>query len=154
MPPGHDMFITDWKNARDIPHINGCFALDESIGHVIRFLEAIGPGAHAVAVCRPTVAVLAAVALMAEAGTPAQPRSMTLMAGPIDTKINPTKVIDLAMSQPTSWFEKKLICMVPWGIPGSRRRDYPDFLQLGGFISMNLDCHVTAHLAQFRDQVL
>jgi poly(3-hydroxybutyrate) depolymerase len=153
MLPEHDIFITDWKNARDIPLSDGCFGLDEFTGHIIRFLEAIGPGAHVVAVCQPTVAALAAVALMAEAGNPAQPRSMTLMAGPIDTRANPTKVNHLAMSRPISWFEKNLIGTVPCGFPGSHRRVYPGFLQLAAFISMNLDRHVTAHLAQFRNLV-
>ena len=96
MLPEHDMFITDWKNARDIPLGDGGFGLDEFVAHIIRFLEAMGPGAHIVAVCQPAVAALAAVALMAEAANPAQPRSMTLMAGPIDTRANPTKVNELA----------------------------------------------------------
>lgn len=153
MLPEHDVFITDWKNARDVPLNDGDFGLDEFVSHIIRFLEAIGPGAHIVAVCQPAVPALAAVALMAEAGNPAQPRSMTLMAGPIDTRVNPTKVNELAMSRPIRWFEKHLIGSVPWGFPGARRRVYPGFLQLAAFISMNLDRHVTAHLAQFRNLV-
>ncbi len=153
MLPEHDMFITDWKNARDIPLSDGCFGLDDFTAHIIRFLEAMGPGAHIVAVCQPAVPALAAVALMAEAANPAQPRSMTLMAGPIDTRANPTKVNELAGSRPISWFEKNLIGTVPWGFPGAHRRVYPGFLQLAAFISMNLDRHVTAHLAQFRNLV-
>jgi poly(3-hydroxybutyrate) depolymerase len=153
MLPEHDMYITDWKNARDIPLSDGCFGLDEFTAHIIRFLEAIGPGAHIVAVCQPAVAALAAVALMAEDANPAQPRSMTLMAGPIDTRANPTKVNELAGSRPIKWFEKNLIGTVPWGFPGADRRVYPGFLQLAAFISMNLDRHVTAHLAQFRNLV-
>ncbi len=153
MLPEHDMYITDWKNARDIPLSAGCFGLDDFIAHIIRFLEVIGPGAHVVAVCQPAVATLAAVALMAEAANPAQPRSMTLMAGPIDTRANPTKVNELAESRSIAWFEKNLIGTVPWGFPGSGRRVYPGFLQLAAFISMNLDRHVTAHLAQFRNLV-
>jgi poly(3-hydroxybutyrate) depolymerase len=153
MLPEHDVFVTDWKNARDIPLSHGCFGLDDFTAHLIRFLEAIGPGAHIVAVCQPAVAALAAVALMAEEGNPAQPRSMTLMAGPIDTRANPTKVNELAMSRPISWFEKHLIGTVPWGFPGAHRRVYPGFLQLAAFISMNVDRHVGAHLAQFRNLV-
>jgi len=153
MLPEHDMYITDWKNARDIPVSDGCFGLDDFTAHIIRFLEAIGPGAHIIAVCQPAVAALAAVALMAEAANPAQPRSMTLMAGPIDTRANPTKVNELAASRPIAWFEKNLIGTVPWGFPGAHRRVYPGFLQLAAFISMNLDRHVTAHLAQFRNLV-
>jgi poly(3-hydroxybutyrate) depolymerase len=153
MLPEHDVYITDWKNARDVPLSAGAFGLDAFVAHLIRFLEAIGPGAHIVAVCQPAVAALAAVALMAEAGNPAQPRSMTLMAGPIDTRVNPTKVNELAMSRSIDWFEKNLIGTVPWGFPGARRRVYPGFLQLAAFISMNLDRHVTAHWAQFRNLV-
>jgi poly(3-hydroxybutyrate) depolymerase len=153
MLPEHDVFITDWKNARDVPLCEGDFGLDEFVDHLIRFLEAIGPGAHIVAVCQPAVPALAAVALMAEAGNPAQPRSMTLMAGPIDPRVNPTKVNELAMSRSVAWFEKHLIGQVPWGFPGARRRVYPGFLQLAAFIGMNLDRHVTAHWAQFRNLV-
>jgi poly(3-hydroxybutyrate) depolymerase len=153
MLPEHDVFITDWKNARDVPLSDGCFGLDDFTAHLIRFLEAMGPGAHIIAVCQPAVAALAAVALMAEAANPAQPRSMTLMAGPIDTRANPTKVNELASSRPIAWFEKNLIATVPWGFPGTHRRVYPGFLQLAAFISMNLDRHVTAHLAQFRNLV-
>ncbi len=153
MLPEHDMFITDWKNARDVPLSDGDFGLDEFVAYIIRFLEAMGPGAHVIAVCQPAVAALAAVALMAQAGNPAQPRSMTLMAGPIDTRVNPTKVNELAMSRSIGWFEKNLIGTVPWGFSGARRRVYPGFLQLAAFISMNLDRHVTAHLAQFRNLV-
>ena len=153
MLPEHDMYITDWKNARDVPLSDGTFGLDEFVAHLIRFLEAIGPGAHIVAVCQPAVPTLAAVALMAEAANPAQPRSMTLMAGPIDTRANPTKVNELAQSRPISWFEKNLIGTVPLGFPGAHRRVYPGFLQLAAFISMNLDRHVNAHLSQFRNLV-
>jgi poly(3-hydroxybutyrate) depolymerase len=132
---------------------DGGFGLDDFVAHIIRFLEAMGPGAHLVAVCQPAVPALAAVALMADAANPAQPRSMTLMAGPIDTRANPTKVNELAQSRPIAWFEKNLIGTVPWGFPGAHRRVYPGFLQLAAFISMNLDRHVTAHLAQFRNLV-
>ena len=153
MLPEHDIYITDWKNARDVPASAGAFGLDEFVSHLIRFLEVMGPGAHIVAVCQPAVPALAAVALMAEGGNPAQPRSMTLMAGPIDTRVSPTKVNDLAMSRPIDWFEKNLISAVPWGFPGARRQVYPGFLQLAAFISMNLDRHLTAHITQFRNLV-
>jgi poly(3-hydroxybutyrate) depolymerase len=153
MLPEHDMYVTDWKNARDVPLRDGGFGLDDFVAHIIRFLEAMGPGAHLVAVCQPAVPALAAVALMADAANPAQPRSMTLMAGPIDTRANPTKVNELAQSRPIAWFEKNLIGTVPWGFPGAHRRVYPGFLQLAAFISMNLDRHVTAHQAQFRNLV-
>ena len=104
MLPDHDVFITDWKNARDIPAEAGPFGLDEYTEHVIRFLDTIGPPCHVVAVCQPTVAALAAVALMSQCGHRATPRSMTLMAGPIDTRVNPTRVNELAKSQTMEWF--------------------------------------------------
>ena len=111
----------------------------------IRFLETIGPGAHMVAVCQPCVAALVAAAVMAQADNPAQPRSMTLMAGPIDTRVNPTKVNELAKSKPIEWFEKNLIATVPPRYAGGGRRVYPGFVQLAAFMSMNIERHVKAH---------
>jgi polyhydroxyalkanoate depolymerase len=143
--PDHDVFITDWHNGRDIPTAAGSFGLDHYIDHVISFLEAIGPGAHVMAVCQPCVQVLAAVALMAESDHAAQPRSMTLMAGPIDTRVSPTKVNHLASKRPIDWFEQNLIASVPSRFGGARRRVYPGFVQLAAFMSMNLDRHVSAH---------
>jgi poly(3-hydroxybutyrate) depolymerase len=148
--PEHDVYITDWKNARDVPLADGQFGVDEFVDHLIRFMEAIGPGGHMIAVCQPAVAALAAVAVMAEADHPAQPRSMTLMAGPIDTRVNPTRVNQLAQSRPIAWFEKNLVGRVPWRYRGAGRRVYPGFLQLTAFMSMNLDRHFNAHLNQFR----
>ncbi len=145
----HDVYITDWHNARDVSLSHGRFGLDEYVDHIIRFLEAIGPGAHVVAVCQPCVAVLAAVAVMAQSGNPAQPRSMTLMAGPIDTRINPTKVNELAASKPIEWFERNLITTVPPRYAGAGRRVYPGFVQLGAFMSMNWSRHVRAHVEMF-----
>jgi poly(3-hydroxybutyrate) depolymerase len=150
MLPDHDVFLTDWKNARDIPAADGDFGLDDFTEHVVRFLDVIGPPCHVVAVCQPTVSVLAAVAVMAASGHRATPRSMTLMAGPIDTRVNPTRVNELAKSQPMGWFEQKLIGTVPFGYPGAGRHVYPGFLQLAAFVSMNLDRHVRAHLGQYR----
>ncbi|HEX8829220.1 MAG TPA: polyhydroxyalkanoate depolymerase, partial [Xanthobacteraceae bacterium] len=143
--PDHDVFITDWHNARDIPLTAGRFGVDEYTDHLIKFLTELGPGAHILAVCQPCVAVLAAVAVMAEAGDPAQPRSMTLMAGPIDTRINPTKVNALAKKRPIDWFERMLTASVPLGYPGAFRRVYPGFVQLFAFMSMNIERHVKAH---------
>ena len=145
----HDVYITDWKNARDVPLSDGVFDLDAFVDHLIRFLETIGPGGHLVAICQPTVAALAAVAVMAEERNPAEPRSMTLMAGPIDTRVNPTKVNELAKSKPIEWFQKNLIGSVPWRYQGAHRKVYPGFLQLTAFMSMNLDRHINAHVAQF-----
>jgi polyhydroxyalkanoate depolymerase len=145
----HDVYITDWRNARDIALRHGRFDFDDFIDHVITFLEVIGPGAHVVAVCQPCVAVLAAVAVMSEDDHPATPRSMTLMAGPIDTRINPTEVNRLATSRPIRWFERNLIDVVPPRFNGAWRRVYPGFTQLAAFISMNLDRHVKAQLDLF-----
>ncbi|HEY2532794.1 MAG TPA: polyhydroxyalkanoate depolymerase [Xanthobacteraceae bacterium] len=145
MLPEHDIFVTDWHNARDVPLAAGRFGFDEYTDHVIKFLEVIGPGAHVLAVCQPCVAVLAAVALMAQAGNRAQPRSMTLMAGPIDARVNPTKVDDLAKEHSIEWFEQTLTAPVPLGYPGAFRRVYPGFVQLAAFISMNIERHLKAH---------
>ena len=146
----HDVYITDWHNARDMPVEAGRFGFDEYIEHVIRFLEFLGPRSHVVGVCQPTVAVLAAVAVMSEDNNPATPRSMTLMAGPIDTRRNPTKVNKLAKTKDISWFEDKMIGVVPWRYRGAGRRVYPGFMQLTAFVSMNLDKHIGAHIKQFR----
>ena len=145
MLPEHDVYITDWHNVRDVPLMHGAFGFDDYIAHLIRFLEAIGPGAHVVAVCQPSVAALVATAIMAQAGNAAQPRSLTLMAGPIDPRVNPTKVNVLANSRPITWFERNLIASVPLRYPGAFRRVYPGFVQLAAFMSMNVERHVKAH---------
>jgi poly(3-hydroxybutyrate) depolymerase len=147
----HDVYITDWHNARDMPVEAGVFGFDEYVEHVIKFLEFLGPRSHVVGVCQPTVAVLAAVSIMSEEENPATPRSMTLMAGPIDTRRNPTKVNKLAKTKDISWFEDKMIGVVPWRYRGAGRRVYPGFMQLTAFVSMNLDKHLGAHLKQFRN---
>ncbi len=145
MLPDHDVFITDWHNARDVPLTAGRFGVDEYVDHLIKFLEAMGPPAHVLAVCQPCVAVLSAVAVMAQAGNPAQPRSMTLMAGPIDTRVNPTKVNELSKKRDIAWFERMLTASVPLRYPGAFRRVYPGFIQLAAFMSMNIERHVKAH---------
>jgi len=145
MLPEHDVYITDWHNVRDVPLMHGAFGFDDYIAHLIRFLEAIGPGAHVVAVCQPSVAALVATAIMAQAGNAAQPRSLTLMAGPIDPRVNPTKVNVLANLRPITWFERNLIASVPLRYPGAFRRVYPGFVQLAAFMSMNVERHVKAH---------
>ncbi len=137
----HDVYITDWHNARDVSLRHGPFGLDDYIAHMIRFTQAIGPGPHVVAVCQPCVAALAAAAIMAEDDDPAQPRSLTLMAGPVDCRVNPTAVNTLATSKPIEWFEKNLISHVPLPHAGYMRRVYPGFVQLSAFLSMNLDRH-------------
>lgn len=147
--PDNDVYITDWKNAREAPVSAGDFGFDEYVAHVIAFLEAIGPGAHLVSVCQPCAHALAAVAIMAEDDHPATPLSMTLMAGPVDTRINPTKVNDLAMNHPIEWFEKELISRVPARFPGAGRRVYPGFVQLTAFMMMNLGRHVDSHVDMY-----
>ena len=138
----HDVYITDWHNARDVPLAEGRFGLDEYVEHVIAFIERLGPGTHLVAVCQPCVPTLAAVALMAQRDHPAQPRSMTLMAGPIDCRVNPTKVNELATGKPIEWFEKNLISTRALALP---RRDAPRLSRAScssrAFMSMNLDRH-------------
>ncbi len=146
----HDVYITDWHNARDMPASAGRFGFDEYVEHIIKFLEYLGPRSHVVAVCQPTVAVLSAVAVMAEDDNPATPRSMTLMAGPIDTRRNPTKVNKLAKTKTIDWFEDKMIGVVPWRYRGAGRRVYPGFMQLSAFMSMNMDKHIAAHMKQLR----
>ena len=143
----HDVYITDWHNARDVSLRHGGFALDDYVDYMIRYLEEIGPGAHVVAVCQPCVAALAATALMAEDDNPAQPRSLTLMAGPVDCRVNPTEVNRLATSRPIDWFERTLVSHVPPPHKGHMRRVYPGFLQLTAFLSMNLE----RHKQQFRN---
>jgi len=137
----HDVYITDWNNARDVSLKHGGFGLDDYAEHMIRFIETIGPGTHVIAVCQPCVAALVATAIMAEDDNPAQPRSLTLMAGPVDCRINPTGVNTLATSKPIEWFKKNLITHVPWPHAGYMRRVYPGFIQLSAFLSMNLDRH-------------
>jgi polyhydroxyalkanoate depolymerase len=141
----HDVYITDWHNARDVALKHGPFGFDDFIDYLIEFLEVMGEGSHVVAVCQPCVAVLAAVAIMAEDANPALPRSMTLMAGPIDTRVSPTVVNKLATGHSFEWFERNLIATVPLHHVGGLRRVYPGFLQIAGFMSMNIDRHIKAH---------
>jgi polyhydroxyalkanoate depolymerase len=150
MLPDHDVYITDWHNARDVALSEGEFGFYDYIQHLISFLEAMGPGAHLVAVCQPCVAALVATAVMAQSQNPAQPRSITLMAGPIDTRVNPTQVNELATSKPISWFEQNLIAVVPMQFPGAFRRVYPGFVQLAAFMSMNIERHIKAHRELYR----
>ena len=145
MVPDHDVYITDWHNARDVPLSDGQFGFDDYIQCLIDFLETIGPGAHIVAVCQPCVAALVATAVMAQSQHPALPLSMTLMAGPIDTRVNPTEVNELANSKPISWFERNLIATVPMRFRGAFRPVYPGFVQLAAFMSMNIERHLRAH---------
>jgi poly(3-hydroxybutyrate) depolymerase len=142
----HDVYITDWHNPRDIPLHAGRFGLEDYTDHLITFLDKIGPRAHMVAICQPSVSALAAAAVMSEQNHPARPATLTLMAGPIDTRILPTKVNEFAKSKPIDWFEKNLINYVPVQCKGAFRQVYPGFVQLTAFVSMNLERHIKQHM--------
>ena len=137
----HEVYLTDWLNIRDIPLSAGQFDLDAYIDEIIASLQVIGPGAHLMGVCQPTVACLVATSIMSEDNDPCLPLSLTLMAGPIDTRINPTQVNELAMTKPIEWFEKNLCSHVPLQFSGAGRKVYPGFVQLSAFMNMNLERH-------------
>jgi len=145
MLPEHEVFITDWADARMVPVSDGKFDLDDYIDYLIEIYHHLGPSTHVMAVCQPSVPVLASVALMSEDGDPDLPRTMTLMGGPIDTRLAPTAVNQIAEARGTEWFRNNTIMTVPFPHPGFMRKVYPGFLQLSGFMNMNLDRHVTAH---------
>jgi poly(3-hydroxybutyrate) depolymerase len=151
--PNHDVYITEWRNARAVPVAEGRFDLDDYIDYVISILHMMEGDAHIVAVCQPSVPVLAAVALMEADNDPYVPHSMTLMGGPIDTRVKSTAVNKLAESKGIEWFRSHVITKVPFPHPGVMRDVYPGFLQLTGFMSMNLDRHMEAHRELFRHLV-
>jgi poly(3-hydroxybutyrate) depolymerase len=142
----HDVYITDWHNPRDIPLDKGRFGLDDYTAHLIDFLGQLGPRPHMVAICQPSVSALAATAIMCEDNHPSRPATLTLMAGPIDTRIQPTKVNEFAKSKPINWFEDNLINYVPFQCKGAFRKVYPGFVQLTAFVSMNLERHIKQHM--------
>jgi len=142
----HDVYITDWHNPRDIPVGAGRFGLDDYTQHLIDFLGQLGPRPHMVAICQPSVAALAAAAIMCEDNHSSRPATLTLMAGPIDTRIQPTKVNEFAKSKPLKWFERNLINYVPLQCKGAFRKVYPGFVQLAAFVSMNLERHIKQHV--------
>ncbi len=149
----HDVYITDWVDARMVPVSEGRFDLDDYIDYLISILHVLGGDTHVVAVCQPSVPVFAATALMEADDDPYAPRSITLMGGPIDTRINPTAVNKLAMHRGIDWFRRNVITKVPFPHPGVMRDVYPGVLQLNGFVSMNLDRHVDAHRNLFMNLV-
>lgn len=151
--PHHEVYITDWKDSRQVPLKDGRFNLDDYIAYVKEFLTLLGPDVHVIAVCQPTVPVFAAVALLASENNGKQPLSMTMMGGPVDTRVSKTEVTDLAETNPMSWFEKIAVHDVPFYYPGGFRKVYPGFLQLSGFMSMNLDRHVGSYLKFFHHLV-
>src|SRR5229473_3775792 len=151
--PTHEVYITDWTDARMVPITEGRFDLDDYIDYVISILHFLGGDVHVVAVCQPSVPVLAAVARMEAVEDPCVPRSMVLMGGPIDSRVNPTGVNALAESRGVDWFRRNVITKVPFPHPGVMRDVYPGFLQLHGFVSMNLDRHIEAHRNLFHHLV-
>jgi len=153
MLPDHDVYITDWTDARAVPLAAGRFSLNDYIDYLIAFLQTMGPRAHAMAVCQPGPALLAAAALMAENKDPARPASMTLMGSPIDTRRSPTVPNKLSQERPLDWFERNMIYTVPAPYAGFMRRVYPGFVQLYSFLSMNSDRHVNAHYDYFQHLV-
>ena len=151
--PGHDVYVTDWHDARSIPASEGSFDLDTYIDYLMQFMRHLGRETHLIAVCQPAPMVLAAVSLMAAADDKAQPRSMVLMGGPVDTRANPTIVTRFAENRPLDWFERHVVTTVPLHYPGAGRRVYPGFMQVGAFISMNPSRHFHAHIDQFKHLV-
>ena len=150
MVQGCEVYITDWADARQVPTREGRFDLDDYIDYLVDYLEFIGEGTHVIAVCQPSVPALAATAVMNAARHPARPATLTMMGGPIDTRCSPTSVNDLAMERPIAWFRQNVIATVPMQYPGAGRRVYPGFLQLAGFMSMNLGNHLMSHYEMFK----
>jgi poly(3-hydroxybutyrate) depolymerase len=151
--PNHEVYITDWADARTVPLAAGSFDLDDYIDYVIAMVETLGPDTHVMAVCQPAVPVIAAVARMEADGAAAAPRSMTLMGGPIDTRRSPTVVNQLAQERGIDWFRRNCITKVPFPHLGMFRDVYPGFMQLSGFMAMNIDRHISAHYEMFKHLV-
>lgn len=153
MLPDHNLYITDWRDARDVPAAMGPFGLDDFVTEIIECLRYLGPETHVIAVCQPAVPALAATAVMAALGDVCSPASLTLMGGPIDTRRNPTVVNELAQQHSIHWFDRHVTARVPWPNAGFLRPVYPGFIQLSGFMQMNLDRHMEAHRTLFSDLV-
>ena len=158
MLPGHDVYVTEWRDARDVPVSEGHFDLDDYVDYLVGFLEHIGPdksgrGAHMLAVCQPSVPCYAAAAVMSADKHPCRPKTLTMMGGPIDTREAPTAVNTLSTERPHSWFQQNVIATVPANYRGSGRKVYPGFLQLSGFMTMNLGNHMQSHWEMFKHLV-
>jgi poly(3-hydroxybutyrate) depolymerase len=151
MLPKHDVYITDWADARDVPLSEGKFGLDDYMDYVMGFLRHLGPGAHLLAVCQPSVPCYAATCIMAADEDPCRPKTLTMMGGPIDTRNGPTEVNWMASKRPHAWFKEMVIAKVPTGFVGAGRRVYPGFLQLSSFMSMNLANHINSHWRMARN---
>ncbi len=149
----HEVFVTDWRDARIVPLSEGLFHLDDYVRYVTEFLQSLGPNVHVISVCQPTVPVMCAVSLMAAHNDPMRPKSMVMMGGPIDTRVNPSKVNDYATKHNIEWFEQHVISRVPAKYPGFGRRVYPGFLQHYGFVAMNPNHHAKSHWDFFRDLI-
>lgn len=154
MLPKHDVYITDWADAREVPLEAGSFDLDDYVDYLIEFMEKLGPNSHMLAVCQPSVPAFAAVALMNADKNPAAPKTLTMMGGPVDTREAPTAVNTLATERPHSWFQRNVIATVPMIYPGAGRKVYPGFLQLAGFMTMNLGSHLVSHWEMFKHLVV
>ncbi len=153
MLPDHDVYVTDWRDARSVPLSMGEFDLDDHVETIIDFIRFLGPDVHVIAVCQPSVSVLAAAAVMAKNNDPCQPKSMILMGGPIDTRVNPTAVNRHAKTRDLAWFKQNVITRVPFPHLGAMRAVYPGFVQLSGFMTMNLNRHVDAHMELYNHLV-
>ncbi|HEV7659204.1 MAG TPA: polyhydroxyalkanoate depolymerase [Allosphingosinicella sp.] len=153
MLPCHDVYVTDWRDAKLVPLADGKFDLDDYVDYLIEFLEHIGPGAHMLAVCQPAVPAYAAAALMSADKHPCRPKTLTMMGGPIDTRKAPTEVNTVATQRPHAWFKSNVIVTVPYLYPGAGRKVYPGFLQLAGFMAMNFGNHMVSHWGMFRHLV-
>jgi poly(3-hydroxybutyrate) depolymerase len=153
MLPFADVYITDWRDAKQVPLSDGSFDLDDYVDYLIAFLEEIGPGAHMLAVCQPSVPCYAAACLMSADKHPCRPKTLTMMGGPIDTREAPTAVNTLATERPYAWFEQNVIATIPASYAGAGRKVYPGFLQLAGFMSMNLGNHMISHWEMFKHLV-
>ncbi len=153
MLPEHDLYISDWRDARNVPLIYGSFGFEDYVDYIIDFIRFLGPNTHVIAVCQPAVPALVAAAVMAASEDNAQPASLTLMGGPIDTRRNPTEVNKLAQSKSLDWFKRNVIARVPFPHPGMMREVYPGFIQLSGFMTMNMDRHVSAHSDLYQNLV-
>jgi poly(3-hydroxybutyrate) depolymerase len=149
----HDVYVTDWHNARDIPLADGSFGFEQYVEHLIRFLHHIGPGAHVLAVCQPCAPALVAASVLAQADDPDQPKTLTLMSGPVDARINPTRMNAMAERRTVDWYRKHCIVEVPHKFAGAGRRVYPGFLQVSAFMSMNVRRHLDSHVSIYRDYV-
>jgi poly(3-hydroxybutyrate) depolymerase len=151
--PSHEVYITDWVDARLVPMTSGSFDLDDYIDYVMAMVRLLGPDVHVLAVCQPSVPVAAAIALLEAENDPNSPRSMILMGGPIDTRESPTEVNKLAERRGIEWFRRNCIARVPFPHPGFMREVYPGYLQLSGFMAMNFDRHLSAHWEMFNHLV-